>query len=240
MSTGELSASEIHFFAGAGLRQPVDRLVEEFEERTGHRVVVDYGGSGRLLAKILASGQGDVFMPGSLFYLENLRALGKVQSLRPVVAHTPVIAVSRGKADQVNRFEDLAKPGVRVALGDPKAMAFGKTAMEILERSGELKKKIIANVVVYGATVKQLALYVAQGNVDASIVGRADAFQFRDRVIMVSIPAPYFESETIASAVLSTAEDPDAATSLMDFLASPEAVLVFGSFGFLPLNERFQ
>jgi molybdate transport system substrate-binding protein len=240
MSTGELSASEIHFFAGAGLRQPVDRLVEVFQERTGHRVVVDYGGSGRLLAKILASGQGDVFMPGSLFYLEKLKSLGKVKTVSPVVAHTPVIAVNRRKAGRVVQFEDLAKPGVRVALGDPKAMAFGKTAMEILERCGELKTKIIANVVVYGATVKQLALYVARGNVDASIVGRADAFQFRDRLVMVSIPSPYFESETVAVAVLSTAEDPDAATFLCDFLASPEAAAVFVSFGFLPLNERFQ
>jgi molybdate transport system substrate-binding protein len=236
LSSTSVSAAELHFFVGAGLRQPVDRLVEDFQRKTGHRVVVDYDGSGRLLARIIASGLGDLFMPGSFFYIEKLKAQGKVHSWRPVVAHTPVIAVNKSKAHEVTKFEDLAKPGIRLALGDPKAMALGKTAMNILERSG-LKDRILANVVVYGATVKQLALYVAEGNVDASIVGRSDAFQFRDRVDMISIPDNYFESETVTVAVLTTTTDLKAATALQDFLASPEAVKVFESFGFLPLKQ---
>jgi molybdate transport system substrate-binding protein len=234
-STG-VSAAELHFFVGAGLREPVDRLMENFQKKTGQRVVVDYDGSGRLLARITASGQGDLFMPGSFFYIEKLQARGKIHSWRPVVAHTPVIAVNKSSAEKVTRFRDLAKPGIRLALGDPKAMAFGKTAMKILERSG-LKDNILANVVVYGATVKQLALYVAEGNVDASIVGRTDAFQFRDRLDMIAIPDKYFEAETVAVAVLTTAVDLKAATLLQDFVVSPEAIKVFEHFGFLPLRK---
>jgi molybdate transport system substrate-binding protein len=236
LSSTTVSAAELHFFAGAGLRQPVDRLVEDFQQKTGHRVVVDYDGSGRLLARIIASGQGDLFMPGSFFYIEKLKAQGKIHSWQPVVAHTPVIAVNKSSAQQITKFEDLAKPGVRMALGDPKAMAFGKTALKILERSG-LKDKILTNVVVYGATVKQLALYVAEGDVDASIIGRTDVFQFRDGVDMIPIPDEYFEAETVAAAVLTTATDLQAATALQDFVASPEAIKVFESFGFLPLKK---
>ncbi len=92
-------------------------------------------------------------------------------------------------------------------------------------------------MVVYGATVKQLALYVAEGNVDASIVGRADAFQLKDRMDMIPVPEAYFEAETVAAAVLTTAIDLKAATALQDFVASPEAVKVFESFGFLPLKQ---
>ncbi|HOP46317.1 MAG TPA: molybdate ABC transporter substrate-binding protein [Desulfobacteraceae bacterium] len=231
-----VSASELHFFAGAGLRQPVDRLIEEFQRKTGHSVVVDYDGSGRLLARIEASGQGDLFMPGSFFYIEKLQKKGKIHSWRPVVAHTPVIAVNKSKASEITRFEDLAKPGVRLALGDPKAMAFGKTAMKILERSG-LKEDVLANVIVYGATVKQLALYVAQGDVDASIVGRTDAFQLRNRMDMIPIPDSYFEAETVAAAVLNTSSDLKAAAALRDYMSSSEAIKIFISFGFLPLKN---
>jgi molybdate transport system substrate-binding protein len=235
LSLSSTSATEMHFFAGAGLRQAVDRLVEDFQRKTGHRVVVDYDGSGRLLARITASGLGDLFMPGSFFYIEKLQAQGKVHSWRPVVAHTPVIAVNKSRAQRITRFEDLAEPGVRLALGDPKAMAMGKTTATILERSG-LEDKITANVVVYGATVKQLALYVAEGNVDASIVGRTDAFQFRDRISIIAIPEEYFETETVAVAVLTTAKDLKAAGALRDFVSSPQAVKVFENFGFLPLK----
>jgi len=229
------SAAELHFFVGAGLRQPVDRLIEAFQLRTGHQVVVDYDGGGRLLARITASGRGDLFMPGSFFYIEKLQAQHKILSCRLVVAHTPVVAVNRTRTDRLNRFEDLAKPGIRLGLGDPEAMAFGKTAMKILQRCG-LKDEILANVAVYGATVKQLALYVAEGDVDASIVGRADAFQFSERVAVIPIPSRYFEAETVAVAVLRTAADQKAAEALQNFLSSPEAINFFNRFGFLPLK----
>ena len=120
-------AAELHLFAGAGLRQPVDQLVKEYEASTGNKVYVDYGGSGQLLAKINAAGQGDLFMPGSLMYIEKLQQAGKVLSSREVVAHTPVIGVHRKSADRITTFEDLAKPGMRLAMGDPKAMALGRT-----------------------------------------------------------------------------------------------------------------
>ncbi|MBW2030992.1 MAG: molybdate ABC transporter substrate-binding protein [Deltaproteobacteria bacterium] len=230
-----VSAAEIHFYAGAGLRQPVDQLIEDFQEKTGHRVLADYDGGGRLLARIIASGRGDLFMPGAFFYIEKLKDRGMIWSWQPVVHHTPVIAVNKSSTKKVTKFEDLAKPGVRLALGDPKAMAFGRTAFKILERSG-LKPRIVANVVVYGGTVKQLALYVAQGYVDASIVGRSDAFQFRDRVEMIPIPSAYFEAETVAVAVLTTALAREAATALQDFVSSPKAINVFQKFGFLPLE----
>jgi molybdate transport system substrate-binding protein len=235
LSFTSASAAELHFFVGAGLRKPVDRLVEDFQQKTGHRVVVDYDGSGRLLARITASGRGDLFMPGAFFYIEKLQAEGKIHSWRPVVAHTPVIAVNKSQADRVTRFEDLAKPGIRLAMGDPKAMALGKTAMMILERAG-LKEKVLANVTVYGATVKQLALYVAEGNVDAAIIARTDAFQFKDQENMIPIPDEYVEVETVSVAVLTTATDLQAAVALQDFLSSPEAIKVFESFGFLPLK----
>jgi len=235
LSFTSASAAELHFFVGAGLRQPVDRLVEYFQKKTGHRVVVDYDGSGRLVARITASGRGDLFMPGSFFYIEKLQAEGKIHSWRPVVAHTPVIAVNKSQAGRVTRFEDLTKPGIKLAMGDPKAMALGKTAIMILERAG-LKEKVLANVTVYGATVKQLALYVAEGNVDAAIIGRSDAFQFKDRVNMLPIPDEFIEVETVPVGVLTTATDLQAAVALQDFVSSPEAIKVFESFGFLPLK----
>ena len=58
-------------------------------------------------------------------------------------------------------FADLGKPGIRVGLGDPKAMALGRTAEDILDHSG-LKQAIQKNTVVRAATVKQLMLLLCQ------------------------------------------------------------------------------
>jgi molybdate transport system substrate-binding protein len=229
-------AGELHLFVGAGLRQPVDRLVQAFENQTGQRVFIDYAGSGQLLTRIEASGKGDLFVPGALFYIEKLQKAGKIRTLRPLVQHTPVIGVHHSLASRIQTFDDLAKPGVRLAMGDPKAMAFGRTAMAICERSGQ-KEAILKNVAVYGATVKQLALYVGQGSVDAAIIGRADAFQNRDRIAMVAIPTAYFQPEVIAAAVLESTSNPELAAQLLAYLSTADAAFVFQQYGFLPLAE---
>ena len=163
-------AETIHLFAGAGLRQPVDRLIASFETKTGVTVQADYGGSGKQCVKIRTTGQGDLFMPGAFFYIEDLQKEKIAHDAVPVAVHTPVVGVNRNSSISVDTLDDLAKPGLRIALGDPKAMALGRTAMDILEGSGK-KDAILKNVVVYGATVKQLALYLTQGDVDAAIIG---------------------------------------------------------------------
>ena len=226
----------LRMFAGAGRRQPVDVLTEEFENQTGHQVLTEYAGGGQLMSRIAISGQGDVFVPGSLVYIQKLEEKKMIRSYRPIVLHTPVIGVNRDCADRITSFSDLAKPGVRLALGDPEAMAFGRTAMDICTRSGR-KDDILKNVAVYGATVKQLALYVRQGSVDAAVIGRADAWQNRDEIVIVSIPAEYFQAEVIAAAVLESTSNAALADRLRNFLSNDHAVETFKGFGFLPLEK---
>ena len=228
-------SADLLLFAGAGLRQPTDRLIQTFQKETGNTVRVTYAGSGQLMSSILASGQGDLFMPGAFFYIRKLQEMGRIVAVKNLVAHTAVVGVNIKKANLIQSFDDLARPGLRLAMGDPKAMALGKVAQKILSRS-PLKELILKNVVVYGATVKQLALYVAQGDVDASIIGRADAFQFRDQIKIVPIPAQYFEPETVAIAVLKDTKHLEAASRFCDFMATGQSLAVFEHFGFLPLT----
>lgn len=232
----QATAETLNIFVGAGLRQPMDQLARRFEDQSGHRVFIDYGGSGQLLTRIEASGRGDLFIPGSRFYIDKLEKLGKIASMHTIVQHTPVIGVNVKQAERITTFADLSKPGIRLAMGDPKAMAFGRTALAICERSGH-KDAIYKNVSVFGATVKQLAMYVSQGSVDAAIIGRADAFQDRGNIVIVDIPKAYFQAEIIAAAVLQSAAHPAVAEKLGDFLASPAAVAVFQNYGFLPMGN---
>lgn len=231
-----LSAADTSLFlwCGAGLRQPVDEILADFQKQTGQQVNVEFGGSGKLLARYEATGQGDVFLPGSHFYVEKLAAKGNVTVSFPVVLHTPVVAVNKAKADQVKTFADLAKPGLRVGLGDPKAMALGRTAEDILKNSG-LEQEILKNVVVRAATVKQLALYVIKGDVDAAIIARADVFQNKD-LSMIEIDSSWYTPEIVKAAVLKTSPHPDEARNLAEFLSSPAAIETFGKYGFLPVK----
>ena len=231
------TAEELFMYCGAGLRQPVDELLDVYRQETGVKVNVEFGGSGQLLARIKATGKGDVFLPGSQFYVDRLKESNEVSFSLPVVLHIPVVAVNKRKAEEIKTFADLAKPGVRVGLGDPKAMALGRTAEDILVRSG-LKDAILKNTVVRAATVKQLTLYVVNGDVDAAIISRADAFQNKKNVVYFDIDPSWFTPEIVTAATLKSSTNPEAARKLAEFLASPRAVEVFGQYGFLPVPAK--
>jgi len=230
------NTSELHFYVGAGLRQPTEKLVEIYSKRSGNKIYMDFGGAGTLMSRINISGKGDLFMPGSYFYIEKLKNEGKIITEKNIMSHTPVVAVNRNTGDLIREFYDLKNPGTRIALGDPEAMAFGKTADSILTKTG-IRDETLKNVVVFGATVKQLALYVANGDVDASIIGRADAFQYKDQVRIVKIPEAFLLSEIISIVLLDSTTDKKAAMDFIDFMGSEEAADIFEAYGFLPLSS---
>ena len=228
-------ASDLFMYCGAGLRQPVDVLLKDYRQQTGVNTIVEFGGSGQLLTRFKATGKGDLYLPGSQFYVDQLKKDGRVLFSLPVVLHTPVVAVNKKMADKVKTFADLAKPGVRVGLGDPKAMALGRTAEDILNNSG-IKAGILKNTVVRAATVKQLTLYVVRGDVAAAIIARADAVQNPDSLVFFEIDPNWYTPEIVTAAVLDSAKDPGEARKLAEYLGSPHAITVFGKYGFLPLR----
>lgn len=103
------AAAELHLYAGAGLREPVEVVVSAFEKQSGHRVTVEYGGSGQLLTRINLTRAGDLFLPGSADYVERLRAQGRVAFSAPLVLHTPVMVVRRIPATRWRRWRSWRK-----------------------------------------------------------------------------------------------------------------------------------
>jgi molybdate transport system substrate-binding protein len=92
------SAADLHLYAGAGLRMPVDEIVARFEKETGNHVTVEYGGSGQILTRFQLTQQGDLFLPGSADYVDKIQAEGKLKAAFPLVHHTPVMAIRKDKA----------------------------------------------------------------------------------------------------------------------------------------------
>jgi len=226
-------AQDLHAYVGAGLRPPVDALIEAFQKETGITVRAEYGGSGQLLARFKETGKGDLFIPGTTFYTDKLKEQDAVADLKVLVVHGPVLAVAPAKADAIRSFADLAKPGTRVGLGDPQAMALGRTAEEILDKSG-LGDAIRKNVTVRAATVKQLTLYVLDSDVDAAIIGNAEAAQNLGKLAVLAIPPEWYQPEYAPVAVLKTSAAPEAAKRFAAFLASDAGLATFQRFGFPP------
>lgn len=229
-----LQAAELHLYAGAGLKDAVEKVVKQFEQDTGHKVNVEYGGSGQLLARYNTVKQGDLYLPGSSDYVERLAKTGEVVESEPLVLHIPVMAIRKEKSHGIDSFKALADSSLRLGIGDSKAMALGKGAEKILQLSG-YEQALTDKVVVRAATVKQLMLYLLNGDVDAAVVGRSGAWKVRDKVVLLENPIGT-PVEKVTIALLASSNYPKEAQQLFDRFRSESGIAHFTNEGFLPLN----
>ena len=228
-------AAEIHLYAGAGLRKPVEVIVKQFEQETNHKVIIEYGGSGQILTRFNLTKTGDLFLPGSEDYVEKLNKEGYITKAYPLVLHTPVLAVRKDKAGDIKMIEDLAKSSLRLGMGDAKAIALGRSGEILLQASGfgaELEKKVI----VRATTIKQLVLYLLNGDVDAAVIGRSDVI--KNQATLMMLPTPKGTPEEVATiATLTTSKQPELAQQLAEKFASADGIKAFMDEGFLPAEK---
>ena len=227
-------AAELHMYAGAGLRVPADEIIKKFEAESGHSVKVEYANMGQLLTRFKAAKTGDVFLSGSEFYVDELAREKAVAARHKLVLHTAVMAVRNDKIGKIKTWKDLSESKLRIAMGDPKALALGKAGETMLEKSG-YGEKLRGMVTVRGTTIKQVLMYLVNGDVDAAVIGYSDAVKNKDLTIL---PTPAGTPQEISEiAALSTSQNPEAAKALTDYFARPENIKIFVDFGFLPLTK---
>ena len=138
----------------------------------------------------------------------------------------------KGNPAKLATFQDLAKPGVRLGMGDEKITACGHAARAYLDRLG-LRAQVEKNVVVTMPMVDQLAVQCASGNLDAAIIWDATAWQLRDRLDVVAKGGPE-SSVGVLIGVLSASKNKDAARAFMNLMASPEGASIFKKYGMVP------
>ncbi|NPA69223.1 MAG: molybdate ABC transporter substrate-binding protein [Crenarchaeota archaeon] len=228
---------------GAGLMKPMNELVKMFENKYHVKIEVDYGGSGELFAK-LEMGIGDVFVPGSYYYIKIAQKKGLVipNTIVNITLHIPVIAVPAGNPAHIRSLKDLLRPGVRIAIGNPNACAIGRVTIKIFKKNGLYSlflEKLKHGEIVEAPTVNQLLLYVVTGQVDAAIIWEDLATwpQSRGKIEIIHIPAKENIIKTIAAAVTIYAEkngNLKIAEEFVRFISSSEGLKIWEKWGFRP------
>jgi molybdate transport system substrate-binding protein len=216
-------AGSILVLAGAGVEPALTALSPEFTRACGVAVDTSYGGSNVLLGQLELSRKGDVFIPGDAEYVEMARSKGLVTASREIFFFVPVVMVAAGNPKGVRSVADLARPGLKVGLGDPKACAVGRVTPRIFELNGVDPGKVRENVKLTTATVSELAMNVKLGTLDAAIVWSTTAAQHGLAADAVAIEPGKNVIPSVEAAVAAGAANPKAAAAFVDFLASQRA-----------------
>lgn len=227
---GTIYADSIMVYSGAGMRKPMDEIGQLFKDRYGTQVNYNYAGSNALLSQMELTQEGDVYMPGELYYMEVARDKGFIDEEEIVAYHIPVITVPVDNPAGVQTLEDLAKPGLTLVWGDPQAAAIGRKGNDILEKNG-LKDAVWANIVATVPTMNELIVYISEKQADATI-NWGDVVQDVEKILIVDIPRDQNIIDVVPVGSLTFSENRETAEAFVEFCVSEEAQEIFEKYGF--------
>jgi molybdate transport system substrate-binding protein len=147
---------------------PVQELGKRFAEARQIQIEYDLGGSETLLPKILAGAQADVFVCHDPFE-EKLKAAGRWTDTVVVGFLEPVVAVRPGNPKQIQSLNDLARPGLKIGIGDPRYSTCGELFVNALRERG-LYEGVMTNVVLQARSHAEVANGLVVGPLDAVVV----------------------------------------------------------------------
>ncbi|KGM92976.1 molybdate ABC transporter substrate-binding protein (plasmid) [Clostridium botulinum] len=215
-------------YCGAALKKPMDEIGKLFQEKYGVQIRYTYGACQQLLSQIQVSKKGDVYIPSSLSYYKVVKEKKLADYKKDVAYHRPAIAVSKENPKNIKNIEDLAKPGVKVILGD-KSTAIGKISKKILDKN-KIYDKVMKNLVVTTATANEIVVDLQMKKGDTSILWEENALNSKD-LKPIEIPKDKSAISTIAACVLSASKDQELSKKFVDFVVSNEGKSIFQKYG---------
>jgi molybdate transport system substrate-binding protein len=233
-SCGRAERTRLLVFAGAAIKAPLDEYAESWGRRHGVDVQVTYGGSGAVLSQMILAEAGDVYISGSEDFMAKAedRAAVDPTSRRTIATLVPVIAVPRGNPKGIESLEDLARPGLRVGIGDPETVCVGAVAMLLFREAG-LTERIEPNIVVHAKSCEDTAAVLALGQVDA-VVGWDvfDDWRPQDIAVLPLPPALRARTDHVVGAVAVFTTHRELADSFLDELTSNEGRALVARHGY--------
>lgn len=135
--TAPVWSADLMVFSGAGLMKPMEAMRKNFGQQHGLTIDVHYGSSGEIFGMVAAGQPCDVLIPGAEKYTQDALKNGWVgkETIRKIVLHLPAIAVPKRNPATIKGLDDLAREGVRVSIGDPKAPAIGRVSKKLLTKA---------------------------------------------------------------------------------------------------------
>jgi molybdenum ABC transporter molybdate-binding protein len=187
-------APTLTFYCGSVNRRAIEKIIARFEEREGVTVTTVYNGCGILTAQMKSMinedskiGFPDTYLACDRYYLENVRDL--FQDDAEISDTSVVIAVPKGNPKNIQSLQDLTKPGMRVAMGQPEQCTIGVLTRQLLESEG-IYEAVKTNVVTQTATSAMLIATVTTKSVDASLAYATDTRAESDKVDTVIVDSP--------------------------------------------------
>ena len=182
---------ELTFFAGAINRRALEPILRDFSEREGVEINTIYNGCGILTAQMRAISQDhlgdfpDAFMACDRYYLDTVAEL--FQDAVDISHANIGILVAEGNPKGIRNLADLAKPGIRVVLGQAEQCTIGVLSQRLLKSAGIYEQVLQDNVVSQTTSSALLVPSITTGSADAALAYETDALAEQNKVDFIRV-----------------------------------------------------
>jgi len=229
-------------FCGAASKPAMEETAKAFAGKTGTMVYLNFGGSGTMLSQMKMSKSGDLYIPGSPDYMRKAGKDGVIDpnTVKILSYLVPAILVQEGNPKNIQTLSDLARPGIRVGIGDPGSVCVGLYAYGILEHNDLVNEVHKArSIVTHAESCSKTASLVALKAVDAILGWRVFSVWHPDTIDVVYLkPEQIPRLSYIPGAISTFTKDRKSAQKFLDFLTSPEGQEIFAKRGYIATESE--
>jgi molybdate transport system substrate-binding protein len=222
---------ELVVLCGNSFVQPAEQLCAEFRAKTGIPLTSTVAGSEDFLPLVKTGQKGDILITHDP-YLDYVRDANALADSVQVGFVAPVLAVQPGNPKSIRSIQDLAQPGLRVALTDPQYSTCGEMVFALLEKKG-IKDAVMANVgnrLAKGHST--LGNFLKTQVVDAVILWNGVAYTFKDSLEIIKTPYEYDQETRVHIIALGYSKHPEALKKFMEF-ARRRGPEIFAAYGYV-------
>jgi len=225
---------ELLIYCGITVAGPVQEIADIIETQENCKITILLDGSQNLLDIIDVNKVGDLYLPGSITYLDSAFRKGHLLNFEVIGHMDPVLVVSKNNPKNIiPELKSLTDPELRVVLGSPESCSIGVKTRSILQ-SVNLFDEVMENVLYLTTDAKNITRAIIDGSADIGIEWKVavsgevnskymDFFSLRSEIAL---------SEKIGLGLLKYSIFPELALIYFDYAVSDKGREIFKRYGF--------
>lgn len=163
----------VHVAVAANFTTTLQKLATDFERRSGHRLVLSSGSTGKLATQIRNGAPFDVFLSADDVQPRQLAAFSLALADTQFTYAVGRLVLWSSQSDMVDARGDVLHTGnfAKLAIANPKTAPYGAAAEQVLRKLGVWQH--VEARLVYGENIAQTFQFVSSGNATLGFVALA-------------------------------------------------------------------
>ena len=226
---GHLQAAEVMVAVASNFTRTLEKLVPEFERKSGHSVTIVSGATGRHYAQIVNGAPYDLFLAADAEVTARLEEEGRAVAGSRAVYAVGRLALWSRTAEYVDVQGAVLAGGDfrRLSIANPRLAPYGEAAVEVLTALGQYER--LSERLVQGENIAQTYQFVDSGNAELGFVAYSQVLENGAGgsywLVPEDLHAPLMQE-------LILLKDGAAARELVAFLLLPSTLAVIAANGY--------